>query len=446
MIRRIQIVAFAFAAIATFVLLYPYNQDTANAEIPYTVNVLHVGAKGDGKSNDSKAFATALRKVSENKNGGVVLVPKGEYLIDIAEPLYVRSNVSIVGQSKPVLTFKNFSATDSFGYEGFDIRGSNITINGLKIDAGFKLIRGIGIHSNAKNIKVINSVIQNITQSKNPNSSAYEATVSGILVYGGTSDITIDKNVIRNIYAFNADPVARGIMVYAEDDLPYAQRVKITNNYISNIKPRDDADGIYFDMPEKDAVSSGSIVDSNTITHVAKRGIKISVQGVTVSKNHITNVYLNNNNYMYPKWDAVPQDMFAGISVYASNVVVRDNVIDGVGSYYAGIEADLGDLRNIAIYNNTISNGAKANIKNTNGIRLGSINSFKVHGNNITNMQTGIFSPVTDTQVGTIKTNTIDKIDFGIRFTLYTEYKNSKVVVSNNVITARKLKIEALPD
>lgn len=445
MIKRIHVLLFALSAIATFLLLFPYSSYSAKAGTPYTINVLHTGAKGDGKTNDTYAFVTALRKLTE-KGGGTMIVPKGEYLIDIKEPLIVNSNVSIIGQSKPVVLFKNFSSTDKFGYEGFDVRGSNITINGLKIDGGFKLIRGIGIHSHSYNIKILNSVVQNITQSKDPKSSAYTATVSGILIYSGTSDITIDNTVIRNISAFNADPVARGIMIYAEDDLPYAQRVKITNNYISNIKPRDDADGIYFDMPEKDAVSAGSIVHNNTITHVAKRGIKISVQGVTVSNNHITNVYLNNNKYIYPKWDAVPQDMFAGISVYASNVVVKGNIIDGVGSYYAGIEADFEDLRNISIYDNTISNGAQADIKNTNGIRLGSIISFKVHSNKITNMQTGIFSPVTDTQIGSIKTNTIDKIDFGIRFSLYTDYSKSKIVVADNIITARKLKIEALPD
>ncbi|MFF2484034.1 nitrous oxide reductase family maturation protein NosD [Paenibacillus sp. NPDC058071] len=435
----------SLAAIAAMAFLFSGHKTLQSAGTGTTINVMQVGAKGDGKTNDTSAFDAALRKAAEK--GGTVVVPKGEYVIDTEEPLYVRSNVSIVGKSNPVIRFKTLSRNGSFGYEGFDVRGSNISISGLTVNGGNRLIRGFGIHPGSKNITLSHNVIENMTQSSDPDSHAYRATITGVLIYGGTSDIKLEGNVIRGIKAFNKSPVARGVMVYAQDDLPYAQRVSILNNRISDISPRDDADGVYFDMPDDPNKLSNSVVKGNTISNVAKRGIKIAAPGVTVSDNRVTNSFLNNNEYLFPGEDAIPQDMFSGISIYANNVTVHGNVIDGIGSYYAGIEADLGDLKNIVIYNNKITNGSNAIIKNTNGIRLGTIENFKVHDNKLSNMQTGIFSPITDTQAGSIKKNNISKVDFGIRFSLYDRfgYKDSNVIVADNLITARKMKIEALP-
>ncbi|MGO4108826.1 hypothetical protein [Paenibacillus sp. YAF4_2] len=441
--KSLRFLSVFFALTVVFQFIQPAAY-AATSETEYTVNVKTLGAAGNGIANDSKAFALAFTKVTEHK-GGTVIVPPGTYLLDSGAALYITSNVSLVGQSNPTIKFKNFSSTYKFGYESIDIRGSNIKVEGVTIDGNSSMSRGIGIHSGSTDVLVSKTVVKNMTQSKVASDPHYSALISGILIYSQTSDITIDNSIIKNISAIHKHPVARGIMVYAQDNLPYAQRIKITNNYITNITPRNDADGIYFDYPSTTISDSNSLVDNNRLDHTAKRGIKIAAPGVVVSNNHVINSYLNNNKYRFTVSDAVPQDMFSGISVYANNVTVTNNVIDGVGSYYAGIEADLGSLSNITIKNNTISNGSGATIKNTNGIRLGVIANFNVESNKISNAWTGIYSPITLTQVGTITSNSIDKTDFGIRFSLYTNYANSKVVLSSNNITARKLKIEALP-
>ena len=227
-------------------------------------------------------------------------------------------------------------------------------------------------------------------------------------------------------------------MVLAEEHLPVAQRVKITYNKISSITPREDADGIHFDEQPRGSLNSNSLVDHNTFDHVAKRAIKIAAPGVVVSNNHIINSYLKDNAYLFPNDSPLPQDMFAGISVYADNVTVKGNLIDGTGSYYAAIEADQGTLHHINIKNNTISNGKQANIKDSNGIRIGRIHDFLIMGNTVSNMQTGVFSPSMLDQNGIIAHNAIQAVDFGVRFSNPEKKLYPGVNVTQNTILARQ--------
>jgi hypothetical protein len=58
------------------------------------LNVRNFGAKGDGKTDDTKAFQTAL-EAAHVARGGVVFVPPGRYLI--ASHLIVPRNVVLEG-------------------------------------------------------------------------------------------------------------------------------------------------------------------------------------------------------------------------------------------------------------------------------------------------------------------------------------------------------------
>lgn len=436
--------------LCSLIFSFPVKTSWANENGAFlSLNVKELGAKGDGVSNDTDSFLQALETVAEHPGGGQVIVPSGIYLIDLAEPLYVNSGVQIIGTGSPTLSFKNLSAKEEFGYEAFWVTGKNITIKGIVIEGNNKLIRGIGVHNGSQNIKITNCTIRNITQPSDIHSPHYNALVSGILIYGKTIGVTISNSVLTRISAIHqTTPVARGIMIWSEPDQPYAKEVKIIGNTISYISPREDADGIYFDKAPSKSNLSNSIIEGNLIHHVGKRGIKIAAAGITVKNNHITNSYNGNNPYtFYPIDDPIPQDMFSAISVYASHVSVIGNTIDGIGSYYSGIEAHMGTLTDIVIDNNKISNGVNADIRDTNGIRLGDIRNFVVSNNIIMNMRSGIFSPINSSQLGSISRNTISDVEFGILFLAPTlSYKTSNVKVNNNTISAHQDKILSIPN
>src|SRR3954447_6174845 len=68
----------------------------------HTVNVKNYGAKGDGTTEDTVAFQKAIDKVS-SKGGGEVFVPAGDYIL---QPIFVKSNVSLVGENRNTVTLK----------------------------------------------------------------------------------------------------------------------------------------------------------------------------------------------------------------------------------------------------------------------------------------------------------------------------------------------------
>ena len=270
------------------------------------------------------------------------------------------------------------------------VSGSEITIDGITIDGSNSLIRGIGIHTGSTDVNIVNSRIQNMSGPDDPQSLHYSAVVSGIMIYGNTERITIERSNITNISAVNSEPVARGIMVWSEPGQPIARQVQIIGNTISHITPREDADGIFFDKSPSNSDLSNSLIDQNLLQYTAKRGIKIAMPGVTVSNNHIINSYSGNNHYLFPVADPLPQDMYSAISIYADHVTVSGNIIDGIGSYYSAIEADLGPLNHIVITDNSISGDPNAEVSNTSGIRLGKVADFLITGNRIKYVDTGI--------------------------------------------------------
>ncbi|MFD1175585.1 right-handed parallel beta-helix repeat-containing protein [Paenibacillus puldeungensis] len=373
------------AAIVAFVLL----QHSPLFQSKWVLDVKKAGAKGDGVNDDTDVFLKVLRQAADAGHGAEVIVPPGTYSLRLDEPLPLYSGVSIRGQGKPVLKFRSLTGVRN-GFEAVAASGRHIRIDGIVIDGGHRLTRGINVHTGSYDVEIRNSVIRDLSQSENPESSLYSAVVSGIMIYGNTSKITISGCTITQISASHGQPVARGIMVWSEPGKNIARFVRIIGNEISHITPREDADGIYFDKPPADAHLSESVIEGNFIHHTAKRGIKISTPGVTVKDNHIVNPYSGNNRYLRPAKDPLPQDMYSAISIYASQVTVSGNTIDGTGSFYAAIEADIGPLNGIVIENNQISGGSSGTVRNTSGIRLGAVHGFTVKENTIRYVQTGI--------------------------------------------------------
>ncbi|MGG6309528.1 glycosyl hydrolase family 28-related protein [Paenibacillus macerans] len=356
---------------------------------PPAFNVKDAGARGDGITDDTAAFMRVLRQAAAGGRTAVVDVPPGSYLLSLDEPLPLLSGVTLRGQGRPVLKFRPLSAA-RYGFEAVSVFGRRIRIEGIVIDGGGRLTRGIGVHAGSTDVRIAGSVVQHLSQPEDPHNPLYSTVVAGIMIYGDTSGISIRGCTVTGISARQGTPVARGIMAWSEPGRTIARNVTIAGNVISHITPREDADGIFFDKPPEPSPLSRSVIEGNIIHHAAKRAIKISAPGVAVKNNRIVNPYSGDNRYLTAPKDPLPQDMYAAISIYADEVVVSGNIIGGKGSYYAAIEADAGPLSDIVIENNVIEGGPAVPARNTSGIRLGEVRGFRVTGNAIGRVETGI--------------------------------------------------------
>ncbi|CAM4431846.1 glycosyl hydrolase family 28-related protein [Paenibacillus phoenicis] len=362
----------------------------ANSPFPApTFNVKEAGAKGDGLTDDTAVFLRVLRQAAATGHNTTVLVPPGTYLLALDEPLPIRSGVTLRGLGRPVLKFRAISGA-RYGFEAVSVQGRKVRIDGIVIDGGSRLTRGIGVHSGSSNVQIVNSTIQDLNQPADPQHPLSTTVVAGIMIYGNTLDINILGCTITGISAREIAPVARGIMAWSEPGRTIARRVSITGNLISYITPREDADGIYFDQPPASSPRSDSVISGNILHHTAKRGIKISAPGVVVKNNRILNSYSGDNRYLVTPKDPLPQDMYSAISVYAGDVTVSDNTIGGSGSFYAAIEANVGSAGGVVIERNVIENGEGQPFPDSSGIRLDQIGSFHIADNVITGAETPI--------------------------------------------------------
>jgi hypothetical protein len=308
-----------------------------------------------------------------------------------------------------------------------------VEIDRLIVDGNNLCKCGITLYDNISNIKITKSTLKNITQG----GSYATDLVAGMMIKTGVVGVFFDSNIVTNIRAKNAPAVSRGIMISSWNGT-IAKNVTISNNRITDIYPKDDGDGIYFDSG---TVSTNSNVTGNTLERCAKRGIKIASPGVNIINNHVINSFLGNNQYVSS--NPVPGiDMYAGISVYANDVTVDGNTIDGVGSFYGGIEvsAEL-TVQRIKILNNTIMMGSNANLSGTSGMRIGDIANFEIRGNKIVRASSGIWTWQGAVN-GIVSNNNISQVDYGIQFGTYVTGKPfSNVKESNNTIQANKAAI-----
>ncbi|MFC5446813.1 stalk domain-containing protein [Paenibacillus aestuarii] len=360
-------------------------------------NVRNFGVKGDGKSNDTKMIQIALNVVSKAK--GTLYFPSGTYLIDAAQKLTVNSDITVIGEGMSTKIQANHEA--EFGNSLFMLKGDNIRISRLRLDGNYSVLNIVIVQSGSTNIQIDNSSLLNASQSDNPSRDDYREIVTGISVYGNTDQISIEHNDIQNIKAVHLNQgslVARGIYL-TENKAGWhekaAKHVSIANNYIHDIGPADDGDGIYYEDPSLErnaAEDTYSKIQNNRFENCAKRAIKINAQGIEVTGNEIINNYLNNNYYFGNNKGELAPDMYAGISIYADNNKVTDNVLQGKGSFYAAIEVTAErTVNNVLIKNNTVKMGANSNLGGKTAIRIGRVNDFTVSSNVIENGEIGIW-------------------------------------------------------
>ncbi len=322
-----------------------------------TVSVMSTGAKGDGTTDDTTAFRTALGQL-DAAGGGTLVVPQGTYSVQ-PKNLVVHSNISVAGTQATI-------RANQIGFSLFDLSGANISMSGVIIDGNNLAVQGTEIGSGATNVSLSNDVYQNFTQPSDQTNLLYDALPVGIRIDASGNGITIDSVTVQNVKAINRngsapspgtawDPVARGIWITAAGGTS-AENITIKNSTFSNVTPKDDGDCIVI----QDSTAYANLqVLHNTFNSCAKRAIKIQVPGAVVANNTINNPFLGNNLYSQYTTDANTYDMVSAIAVYASNVAVFNNTITGVGTYYNAIEIGAGAaVSNVSVQGNSVQMGS----------------------------------------------------------------------------------------
>ncbi|NBD24214.1 glycosyl hydrolase family 28-related protein [Paenibacillus glycinis] len=411
-----------------------------------TINVKEMGAKGDGRTDDTAAIQKALDQGS--RTSATVYFPSGTYSVNPSKTLSVNGNTKVQGAGSGTVIK---ASSGSFGWELVRVYGQNVDISSISLDGNKQVNRVLVVNGGSSSIRVSGVNVMNASESKDPSSDYYSAVVAGILVYGNTSKVTIDNVDVHDIYSINkvdGSLVARGIYVTTTWNAKEtaAKNLTITNSHIHHIGPADDGDGIYYEDPNLDnnmGQDTNSVISNNTFDNCAKRAIKIYAQGVKVTNNHITNSYNKSNYYQGTNKGQLAPDMFSAISVYGDNNTISNNQIDGIGSYYAAIEVSASQtLKNITIINNTIIMGQSSNIGGTTAIRLGNISNFNISSNKIINGERGIWT-WQNAEQGVINGNNISMVQGGgIDLSTYLAGAVQRnITCKNNAITAKNFSV-----
>ena len=376
-----------------------YEQPQYKAEVVTTgsVSVKTFGAKGDGVTDDSAAFNTALK----NLNGRILFVPKGTYIIK--ETILIPSNTAIAGDGETSI----LKACNGFPV-GDDIlkiyNQSNISITNIAVDgnsainnkaAGHSHIDGVHLLDiwNASNITVekchfkdnIYSAIRLING--NTNSVIRKCTfrnldcgvialgagnVTGLTIDGcafnghdnsesislfGTghySDITISNNIMKNKKVGHAIYCAKGTI----------DNIKILNNQLF-----DNCYSIKLDRVNTATIAGNYINNSNSLNTNGGKGIMVTnCSNIEIYSNTVTktcaqaiyilassnvNVYSNsvvNCGYLSPDFIAVDiRGACSKVSVYSNTLTRTDNKL----SPYSLVSHSSGS---VSIYNNILNN------------------------------------------------------------------------------------------
>lgn len=215
-------------------------------------------------------------------------------------------------------------------------------------------------------------------------------------MYGNLNGVLMDGVTVDNVVADHVDGtdrIARGIRISPSGSDPIATNVTIQNSSLSNVGPKDDGDCVVIQGSDQ---AANLTVSGNSFYACAKRAIKIQVPGAVVSNNTIVNPFDGNNftdpsvaSYTAP---AFPYDMFAAISVHASNVTVQNDNISGVGSFYIGIDigASCSALTGITVTGNTMAPGLSSYAVTDSDIRMLSPATVSITNNTLSNATYGI--------------------------------------------------------
>ncbi|MGO4108825.1 glycosyl hydrolase family 28-related protein [Paenibacillus sp. YAF4_2] len=439
------LIAMAALGLAAYSLLFEGHREAEPQKInryENSINVRDVGAKGDGKTDDTAAIQQAID--SAVKSNLIVYMPNGTYIVDPQTPLIIPSGTKLYGDGvETVIKGK----PGAFGWDLLRIKGKGIKVRNIGLDGSNAVNRVVVIQAGSNDVMIANAFITNASQSDDTSSPYYSQMVAGIVVYGETDLISIADSEVSNISAKHPTSgtyIAHGIHVTttwkAQETAP--KQVVITGNYIHDVGPADNSDCIYYEDPNRktdQAVATGSIIRDNRFAKCAKRAIQIYADGVTIEGNQITNGYLNNNYYIGSgKTGQLAPDMYAGISINADDAVVRNNMLSGTGSYYAALEIGVYEpISHITVAGNKVTMGVGSNINDTTAIRIGNVNGFSITDNTLSHGAKGIWTWLSASN-GVITGNAITMPEGGgIDLSTYlNEYFQTKITCQDNTIDA----------
>jgi hypothetical protein len=348
------------------------------------------GATGDGTTDDTAAFTQALASLNE---GGTLAVPPGTYRIEPGA-LTIPGNTAVVGDRA---TIKPFGT----GFDLIELQGTDVGMTGVTIDGENHVVRGVTIVGGAKNARLTRDTFENFTMPTDPADPNYDQTPAGIRIEGNGDTITIEGVTVKNVVANHANDtrdghptwVARGIWITPASGQTTSTHITIRDSSLSEVGPKDDGDCIV--IQDSTAPADLTIAD-NTFDRCHKRAIKIQVPGATVTGNQITNPFHGDNPFQVADGGqgAFPYDMYSAIAAYAPDVTIERNTIDGVGSFYAGVEVNASctvALDRATIRGNTVRMGASADLIGASAIRaFGPATNLTITGNTLAYADTGI--------------------------------------------------------
>jgi len=362
---------------------------------PASVDVTSMGAVGDGSTDDTAAFHHAIDALTAG-GGGTLVVPPGVYSIKPSS-LTFPSNVTVAGNAATL-------RANAVGFTLVDVAGTNITVSGVTFDGAGLAVQGVNIDAGSSNVTMRDSTVAHLRQPADATlyPDLYGAMPVGVFVRGDGHTVTLDNMTIKDIVADHNDNgnspsrVARGVLISPGGGQHITTDVTVRNSAFDGVGPIDDGDCVV--MQDSDDHANLQVVH-NTFTGCAKRAVKIQTPGALIEDNTITNSFLGNNPCYtcaeVPPGTPLTYDMYAGISVYQSDVRVVSNTIGGVGSYYNGIE--LGDtvhpLTGVVIQSNTVSMGAASNISAPSSLirDFGPDTSPIITGNTLSHAAYGIY-------------------------------------------------------
>lgn len=285
------------------------------------VSVRKFGAVGDGATDDTAAFNTALASLAKS-GGGKCVVPKGTYLIsgttNPAITSHVTSNVHLVGEGKGVSTLK--IAGEPAGSFLF-CSGDNWSVESLTIDmqdyfiprAGFAAIVATGTNWRIANCAII------------------KMGRRGILVNGGANGL-IEGNLITRT---EPSPIDNSAMISVPDgkgNLP--TNIRIADNVCVNSM-------IYFKDGKDSTITRNKITGSRFGTGI--------ITGV-----HSDNIYVINNTCSGGRGRDQTGTYVSGFELWGTNSVIANNTsYDNDGSGIA-----IGGNNDIVIGNRCWNNAA----------------------------------------------------------------------------------------
>ncbi|MFF2484033.1 glycosyl hydrolase family 28-related protein [Paenibacillus sp. NPDC058071] len=472
------------AALAYLSLFYPnkLDEDPTIRRYENAVNVKKTGAKGDGKTDDTKAIQKAINEAAAS--GKIVYVPRGIYVINPERPLNMPSGTRLYGDGKESVLQAD---PHRFGWELVRVHGKRIDIRHLFMDGNNAVNRVAVVRAGSQDVSFSSVFAANASQSDDPGSIYYNQMVAGIVIYGETERINIAHSEVYNIYARHdteGTRIARGIYVTTTwgNQETVAREVKITDSAVHHVGPADNGDCVYYEDPNRRAagsgeraeraepnqtggekkagseaepagadewaehdeqvasVDTGSLLERNQFSFCATRAVYIGANGVTVDNNRIDNLFQGDNKFEGgPRAGQKAPDMYAGISINADHVMVRNNALEGAGSYYTGIELGVYEtVRNVQVIANRITMGNGSDITGTTSIRIGKADGFVVSDNQLTHGGKGIWTWLTALN-GVISDNAIRMPEGGgVQLSTYLEeHWQRKIAVTDNDIQAR---------